>query len=67
MFLSIQHALQCIIYISAPRPMYIASKDSDYPDGHTVVAQSLQYALEPLFQVFIQMKSIHYIMFNVSH
>lgn len=40
------------IIFAGHRPMYIASKDSDYPDGHTVVAQSLRYALEPLFQTY---------------
>eukprot|EP00731_Ephydatia_muelleri_P012123 Em0006g1017a len=40
------------IIFAGHRPMYVASKDSDYPDGHTVVAQSLRYALEPLFQSY---------------
>ncbi|KAL5499889.1 hypothetical protein EMCRGX_G011356, partial [Ephydatia muelleri] len=31
------------------RPMYIASKDTGYPDGHNAVAYALRNSLEPLF------------------
>ena len=33
------------------RPMYIASKDSGYPDGHNSVAYALRNSLEPLLKV----------------
>ena len=33
------------------RPMYVASTDDNWPDGHLPVAELLQESLEPLFIV----------------
>ena len=41
--------MKYVIYIE--RPMYIASKDTGYPDGHNSVAYALRNSLEPLLKV----------------
>ena len=38
-------------HIHTHRPMYIASSDSTYPDGHQPVATELRSAIEPLLKV----------------
>ena len=46
------HPTACMLHKS--RPMYVASTDEDWPDGHLPVAESLQESLEPLFNVSMQ-------------
>ena len=41
------------------RPMYIASSDDNYPDGHLPVAAELRNAIEPLLKVHHGMSLVY--------
>lgn len=45
---SVDRTLTPWLIFGGHRPMYIASKDTGYPDGHNAVAYALRSSLEPL-------------------